>query len=120
MKVRKVRKYKVISIMSGTSLDGVDLAYCKFNLKKKIWDYSIEASQTFSYSPEWKNKLSSAHLLSGESLLELHFRYGKFLGQLCNQFTKQKKIKKIDQIESHGHTIFHQPKNKFIFQLGVC
>src|SRR5260221_4356571 len=118
MKVKKVRKYKVIGIMSGTSLDGVDLAYCKFNLKKKIWDFSIEASQTFSYSPEWATKLSSAHLLSGESLLELNSRYGKFLGQLCNQFTKQKKIKKIDLIASHGHTIFHQPNNKFTFQLG--
>jgi len=118
MKDKKVRKYKVIGIMSGTSLDGVDFAYCKFNLKKKHWQFSIQTAQTFSYSKEWRNKLSSAHLLSGENLLALNSNYGKFIGQQCNQFIKQKKIKKIDLIASHGHTIFHQPHKKFTFQLG--
>ncbi len=118
VKAKKVRKYKAIGIMSGTSLDGIDLAYCKFTVKAKGWDFSIKDAQTFSYSPEWKNKLSTAHLLSGESLMKLHSAYGNYLGQVCNQFIKQKVIKKIDLIASHGHTIFHQPKNKFTFQLG--
>ncbi len=118
MKPKKVNKYKVIGIMSGTSLDGVDVAYCKFTLKKGRWGFSIKAAQTFSYSPEWKNKLSTAHLLSGELLMKTHSAYGNYLGQVCNQFIKQKKIKKINLIASHGHTVFHQPKNKFTFQLG--
>ena len=104
--------------MSGTSLDGVDFAYCKFSYKKKHWQFSIQDAQTFSYSNEWKKNLSSAHLLSGEKLLELNAKYGKFLGQHCNQFIKQKKITKIDLVASHGHTIFHQPSKKFTFQLG--
>ena len=104
--------------MSGTSLDGVDFAYCKFTLKKKKWEFSIQHAQTFPYPQEWKNKLRSAHLLSGEALAALHSKYGKFLGQLCNQFIKQKKIKGIDLIASHGHTIFHQPDKGFTFQLG--
>jgi len=104
--------------MSGTSMDGVDFAYCQFMVKKKKWEFSIQIAQTFPYSQEWKNKLSTAHLLSGESLLEFNSGYGRFLGQLCNQFIKQKKIKDIDFISSHGHTIFHQPQNKFTFQLG--
>ncbi len=104
--------------MSGTSLDGVDFAYCKFTLKKGNWEFSIESAQTFPYPKEWRNKLANAHLLSGEALLELNSKYGKYIGQLCNQFIKQKKIKEIDLIASHGHTIFHQPKNKFTFQLG--
>src|SRR5713226_432363 len=111
--MKKVHKYKVIGLMSGTSLDGVDIAFCKFHCKKKIWDFSIQAAQTFPYPKEWKNKLSTAHKLSSEALLELNSRYGKILGQLCNQFIKQKKIKNIDSISSHGHTIFHQPENKF-------
>jgi anhydro-N-acetylmuramic acid kinase len=118
MKVKKVRKYKVIGIMSGTSLDGVDFAYCKFNLKKKNWEFTIESAQTFAYPKEWKNKLTKAHLLSGEAILELNSKYGKYVGQLCNQFINQKKIKGLDLIASHGHTIFHQPKNNFTFQLG--
>jgi len=104
--------------MSGTSLDGVDIAYCKFTLRNKKWDFSIQAAQTFSYSTEWKNRLLSTPLLSSEELLQLHSTYGKFLGQLCNQFIGQNKIKTVDLVASHGHTIFHQPKNKFTFQLG--
>jgi anhydro-N-acetylmuramic acid kinase len=118
MKDKKVRKYKVIGIMSGTSLDGVDFAYCKFILKKKGWDFSIQQAQTFPYPKEWRDKLSTAHLLSGEDLFELNAKYGKFLGQQCNQFMKQKRVTKIDLISSHGHTIFHQPNKKFTFQLG--
>nr|HEV8512651.1 anhydro-N-acetylmuramic acid kinase [Cyclobacteriaceae bacterium] len=72
MKDKKVRKYKVIGIMSGTSLDGVDFAYCKFVHKKKHWQFSIQEAQTFSYPKEWKKNLSSAHLLSGEKLFELN------------------------------------------------
>src|SRR6478735_1354380 len=98
MKGKKARKYKVIGIMSGTSLDGVDFAYCKFIRKQKHWQFSIQDAQTFSYSKEWKKNLSSAHLLSGEDLLALNSAYGKYLGQQCNQFIKQKKIRKIDLI----------------------
>jgi anhydro-N-acetylmuramic acid kinase len=118
MKVRKVRKYKIIGIMSGTSLDGVDIAYCRFVLKKKTWTFSVRAAQTFPYDPAWKSRLAKAPRLSGEALAALHTLYGTFLGQCCRQFAKQRKINKIDGIASHGHTIFHQPKNKFTYQLG--
>jgi len=105
--------------MSGTSLDGVDVAFCHFKLKKKRWHFSIEAAQTFTYPDKWKNSLASAHLLSGEKLMELHTAYGKYLGELCNRFLQKNSLsKKIDMIASHGHTIFHQPENKFTFQLG--
>jgi anhydro-N-acetylmuramic acid kinase len=118
MKSKKVSKYRVIGLMSGTSLDGVDIAYCKFALKNKAWRFSIAAAQTFSYADRWQKRLSSAHLLSAGELLQMHAQYGKFVGQLCNQFIKQKKIKKVDLIASHGHTIFHQPKNNLTFQLA--
>ncbi len=118
MKLKTINKYNVIGLMSGTSLDGVDVAFCHFEFKKKQWHFSIEAASTFRYSSDWKNKLSSAQLLSGEKLIQLHSAYGRFLGELCNQFIKKNKVKNIDLISSHGHTIFHQPKEKFTFQLG--
>lgn len=105
-------------MMSGTSLDGVDVAFCHFELKKKQWHFSIDVAQTFPYSTEWKNKLSSSQLLSGEKLIQLHSEYGRFLGELCIRFVRKYKIKKVDLIASHGHTVFHQPQNKFTFQLG--
>lgn len=118
MKSTVINKYDVIGMMSGTSLDGVDIAYCHFEWNKKHWSFSIKAAQTFSYSSDWKNKLSSAQLLSGEKLMQLHSAYGSHLGELCHQFIRKNKLKKIDLIASHGHTIFHQPRNRFTFQLG--
>ena len=118
VKTQKIQKYHVIGLMSGTSLDGVDIACCYFELRKKSWHFSIEAAQTFNYSKTWKEKLAQAHLLSGEKLMQVHSEYGHFLGKLCAEFMKKNRLKKVDLIASHGHTIFHQPKNKFTFQLG--
>ncbi len=113
-----INKYNILGLMSGTSLDGLDLALCHFEWKEKQWRFSIKAAQTIKYPAKWKQKLSSAQSLSGEKLLQLHSQYGFFLGELCNRFIAEKKLKKIDLISSHGHTIFHQPQNKFTFQLG--
>ncbi|MBS1506435.1 MAG: anhydro-N-acetylmuramic acid kinase [Bacteroidetes bacterium] len=118
MKIRKSHKYKVIGIMSGTSLDGLDIAFCKFTRKKKKWEFEIKEAQTYSYTSDWKTKLANAHHLTGEALAHLHTQYGKLIGQLCNQFIRQHEIKTVDLIASHGHTIFHQPQHKFTFQLG--
>ena len=104
--------------MSGTSLDGVDIAYCEFSFTGKKWNFSLRASQTVRYSSPWKKNLSSAHQLSSEELFRLHSHYGKYLGVLVNWFIEQNKIAEVDFISSHGHTIFHQPEKRFTFQLG--
>jgi anhydro-N-acetylmuramic acid kinase len=109
--------YKVIGLMSGTSLDGLDIAYCVFKKENGSWTFSIEKAATLAYTASWTKMLSTAHLLSGEALLALDAAYGKFLGKACVAFVKKHKLK-VDFIASHGHTIFHQPKNGFTFQLG--
>lgn len=118
MKNKFKKKYRSIGIMSGTSLDGVDIALCEFKFKKGRWFYSIQNAKTFRYSSFWKNKLSSAYLLSGNDLLHLDHDYGEYLGKLCNEFVNKHEIKHIDLIASHGHTIFHQPQKGITFQLG--
>ncbi len=110
--------FYAIGVMSGTSLDGVDVAYCRIQKQEKKWKAKILAATTFDYSPDWQKELSGAHLLSGSDLIYLHTRYGKFLGKLIKSFIKKTKIRKIDFIASHGHTIFHQPHRHFTFQLG--
>ncbi len=112
------QKYKVIGLMSGTSLDGVDIAYCILRLQEGTWSFSIEATQTVKYSSSWKKKLSRAHLLDGSNLLELHFSYGKYLGLLVDAFIMKNRIKGVQYIASHGHTVFHQPEKGYTFQLG--
>lgn len=109
--------YRVLGLMSGTSLDGLDLAFVEFRLAKR-WNFRVIDATTVGYPGKWSRRLAEAHTLSGESLLLLHGAYGRFLGEQCVDFIRSRKLKKVDAIASHGHTIFHQPENGLTFQLG--
>lgn len=113
-----IEKYKVIGVMSGTSLDGVDLACCIFRKRESRWVYTIEAAQTVQYSKTWIKKLSTAHELNGLELALLDKEYGKYLGLLVQAFIIKNKLRGVNFISSHGHTIFHQPEKKLTYQLG--
>jgi anhydro-N-acetylmuramic acid kinase len=110
--------YKVIGIMSGTSLDGLDIAYCQFKSTLKGWKASIIHAETISYSSRWLKELAAVHTLSGEALIALDVAYGDYIGQKANEFIQRNQLRGIHFIASHGHTIFHQPARKFTFQLG--
>jgi len=106
-----------IGLMSGTSLDGIDLVYVKFILDK---DYSFEILQTdtLNYSEYWKNKLKEAFTKTSESLTDISIEYGQFLGQNIKDFIEKYALKNIDFIASHGHTIFHKPEHGITLQIG--
>ncbi len=111
-------EYKyVIGLMSGTSLDGLDLVYVKFN-QTNYKDFQILHSSTKSYTNHWKEKLQHAIHNSKEGLEIMHVEYGDFLGELTNEFINENKIKNIDFIASHGHTVFHQPDKGITLQIG--
>lgn len=109
-------KYKVIGIMSGTSLDGLDLAYCEF-VKKRVWSYKIRYAQTVRYSPNWKKKLSNAFKQKELALKRLDIGYGEFIGKEVVKFLKKHNLA-ADLIASHGHTVFHDPQKKYTLQIG--
>ncbi len=117
MKLHSGNKFKVIGVMSGTSCDGLDLAACEFIFRNGKWIYSIFAAETVKYDDEWTKKLRNAHSLSGEKLIDLHAKYGTFIGNQINTFIKKTGFQP-DLISSHGHTVFHQPDKHFTFQLG--
>jgi anhydro-N-acetylmuramic acid kinase len=110
-------KYNVIGLMSGTSLDGLDIAYCTFEKTESGWNYNIDQADTLKYSKKWNDRLATAHMLSVEDLFKLDADYGKLLGDESLRFITKHKLK-VDFIASHGHTIFHQPDNGFTYQLG--
>ena len=111
--------YHVIGIMSGTSMDGLDIIYCKLFLKHK-WQYEILKCHTFSYPKKWKERLINAHLLNSRDFVLIDHEFGKYIGEKTNEFILENNISKteIDLISSHGHTIFHETHNGFSCQIG--
>ncbi|MEJ6754132.1 MAG: anhydro-N-acetylmuramic acid kinase [Flavobacteriales bacterium] len=114
-----MNKYNVVGIMSGTSLDGLDVVWSKLSFDK-TWFYEIIDGKTYEYSTSWKNELSNAYKLQGKDLVVLDQKLGNYIGEKINDFLKEKKIVKnqIDLISSHGHTIFHEPENNLTKQIG--
>lgn len=106
-----------IGLMSGTSLDGLDICYVRFE-KHSTWSFQILKAETVSYPEDWEHRLRNSISLSAEELLELNAEYGFYLGRSVNGFIRKHQIKSIDLIASHGHTVFHQPQKKFTLQIG--
>lgn len=102
--------------MSGSSLDGVDIAYCEFTYDDS-WQYSIIFAETFPYPEEWSIALSEMPEQKGNKLIEYDISYGRYLGELLNGFINKHNLNP-DIICSHGHTVFHSPEKGFTFQLG--
>lgn len=103
--------------MSGTSLDGLDLALCDFYQEEQKTHFNLIAAETISYQLHWKHQLENANSLKAEEYFKLHHLYGKFIGENVNYFLI-KHNKKAEYIASHGHTVFHQPTQGFTTQIG--
>jgi anhydro-N-acetylmuramic acid kinase len=103
--------------MSGTSLDGVDLAFCRFHREAGKWDYTIEAAETVPYPAVWKERLESAERSSALEISLTDAEYGRYLGKLAKEFLRKYNLD-ADFIASHGHTIFHQPEKGMTLQIG--
>lgn len=110
--------FYAIGLMSGTSLDGLDICHTKFVKQESNWSFEILKSETIPYSFEWEKSLRNAIQLSSEELLKLNVDYGFYLGEKTQEFISKNKIINLDLIASHGHTVFHQPQNKFTLQIG--
>ncbi len=109
--------YRVIGVMSGSSMDGVDLAYCEFSYTGNQWHYAIKGAQTFPYDEKWRIRLSQLYQQYIEVFPKTHAFYGRYIGQLIKQFVAENNLV-ADLVSSHGHTIFHQPAAGFTAQIG--
>jgi len=112
------QNYNVIGVMSGTSLDGVDLAHIHFSIQENKWQFQILENETISYSQDWVNTLKTAVGYSETQLEKLNHEYTLLLGCIISNFINKHEIENLDAVCSHGHTILHQPQNGFTLQIG--
>ena len=103
--------------MSGTSLDGLDLAYCHIWEKNGSWEFDIITTKSVSYDAEMLSSLKDSISLSAEKLIELHNTYGTWLGEQALLFIEENKLD-VHYIASHGHTTHHRPEMRLTFQVG--
>ncbi|MGG7036649.1 MAG: anhydro-N-acetylmuramic acid kinase [Flavobacterium sp.] len=104
--------------MSGTSLDGIDIAHIRFTVNKQHWSYQILEAETVPYDSDWIQKLKTAVDYSEAELQILNMEYTKLLGGIIKEFIDRNQLKNLDAVCSHGHTILHQPQNGFTLQIG--
>lgn len=109
--------YHVLGLMSGSSLDGLDIAHCEFTYTNGEWKAVIRAAETVEYSDYWEDRLKNAHTLSGEELSILNVEYGLLLGQEVWRFMSRNAVVP-NFIASHGHTVFHKPEQRLSLQIG--
>ncbi len=114
-----MEKYGVIGLMSGSSLDGLDIAYCTFTLTNGKWSFNIEQTDVVAYSDEWMQDIKSMPIANAKKLWECHAGLGNYFGECVKQFIAKNKLEgKVDLVASHGHTIFHFPEKRFTAQVG--
>lgn len=107
----------VIGVMSGTSLDGLDMAYCEFQFVHDVWEFTLGPAETMAYNDTWKVRLSHLHEQPMHLYPKTDLFYGRFIGQEVKRFIDRYALQ-VDFIASHGHTIFHQPEEGFTAQIG--
>ena len=103
--------------MSGTSLDGIDLAHVSFSFSEG-WTYKIITAETVPYPEDWQKILSEAVLFNEDQLKRLNENYTQFLSAVISGFLSKNRIFEPDAICSHGHTIKHEPESGFTLQIG--
>lgn len=111
------QKRVFLGVMSGTSLDGLDLALCTFKGPVNKPVYAIVKASTIPYPTVWKKRLMQLAKVSAQDYFEWHHLYGNYIAEQCLLFLNEAPLR-ADFIASHGHTIFHQPAKGFSTQLG--
>lgn len=108
-------RYRVIGVMSGSSLDGLDLALCELVHDVGDWSFNIQEARTVPYDAPFQQRLKEAMHGPALELARLHRDLGDRIGMACRQLLNGRPV---DLIASHGHTLFHRPEEGLTMQLG--
>ncbi|MFD2035100.1 anhydro-N-acetylmuramic acid kinase [Belliella marina] len=110
------QQYHLVGLMSGTSGDGLDIAYCQFN-RSDEWSFKIQEAETIPFPAKLEKQLLNSHQLPSLELSLLDVEFGKWMGEATKNFVSKHQIK-VQAIASHGHTVFHQPQKGLSLQIG--
>lgn len=116
-----MKAYEIIGLMSGTSMDGLDVAHVLFEKDQEgKYQYKLLGTQQFEFTSEIQDRLIQLNQLSSSSLFQLDVELGRFYAHCVNHFIIERSIDrtKINAIASHGQTIFHQPDKGYTVQIG--
>lgn len=117
-KMENNRSMTSIGLMSGTSVDGLDVCCATFTYKDGKWSFHIDCARGYDYPAHLKAKLGrEVQNMSAYEFVAFHSEYGRFLGERVNDFMKEFGVKP-DIIASHGSTVFHEPQKKIMYQIG--
>lgn len=112
-----MRVYKTIGVMSGTSLDGLDIVYAQFEQVGLKWTYEMGVHESIPYDTHWQYRLSQLHKSTALEYVQCHVEYGHLIGNKIDDFIRKHHLD-VDIVGVHGHTIFHQPSKGFTNQIG--
>lgn len=113
---KDMKELRIIGLMSGTSLDGLDLAACTFTFDNQ-WCFTINHCKTVAYSMSLKSALQCLDTSTAFEYARTDHELGRFFGSEVNKFISEIDFD-ADYISSHGHTIFHQPEINLTTQIG--
>lgn len=103
--------------MSGTSLDGLDIAYCEFEEQNGRWSYRIIESETVPYTDDFRKRVIAMENASAVEFSSFDVELGHYFGRLTREFIDKHSLTP-DFVCSHGQTIFHQPAKGYTTQIG--
>ncbi|WP_010521724.1 anhydro-N-acetylmuramic acid kinase [Aquimarina agarivorans] len=112
-----MKTVRVIGVMSGTSLDGIDLAEITF-LDTEQWKFKLGSCKTYPYSKKREEQLRVASSFSSKELKKLDIAYTTYLAEVILHFINENNLHAIDAVCTHGHTILHQPDRGITLQIG--
>lgn len=115
-----IQAYSMIGLMSGTSLDGLDIAFVTFKKTLKGWGFELNTARTIAYPLKLKERLANCIRLSAIDLKVLDVELGVFFGEVVASFIAKEKIdpSTVFAVSSHGHTVFHEPNKGITMQIG--
>lgn len=112
-----IDSYNIVAIMSGTSLDGIDIVHLNFKYNNG-WEYTVIYSETVSYTSDWRKVLRDLVHCNIDDLKAIDQNYTTYLATVINKFIDKNNIKNIHAVCSHGHTALHQPHKGITYQIG--